>query len=124
MCNDDDDDTNANTIVISPERILELAREWGTHHGRLWATDLEVREAVLAGIEVDWFDCPDFMWQGIGINLEDLDQLSLELRIEAENAAGCAAQAEGERCSRMPEDEFRDLICADELFDDDMCPSE
>ena len=63
-------------------------------------------------------DFPEMLWEGIG--------LTEEVRIEAENAAGCAAQAEGERCSRLPEEEFRDLVQADELFDGDdtdECPS-
>lgn len=73
--------------IIPSDLILRAARDWGTAHGRLMATDLEVREAVLEGRPVDWLDFPDMMWEGIG--------LTEEVRIEAENAAGCVAQAEG-----------------------------
>lgn len=61
-------------------------RDWGTQHGRLLATDCEIREAVLAGREVDWFEYPPMMWDSIGF--------SEEVRIQAEDAAWCAAQAE------------------------------
>ncbi len=40
-----------------------------------------------------------------------------EVRIAAEDAAWAAAQAEGERCSRLPEEEFRELIGEDTYFD-------
>lgn len=114
MCNDDE------PITIPPDLILRAARDWGTQHGRLLATDLEIREAVLAGVEVDWFEFPSMLWEGIG--------LTEEVRIAAEDATWAAAQKEGERCSRMPEQEFRDLVGEDALFDgggdDDMCPSE
>lgn len=116
MCNDEEDPS-----FISPDLILKAARDWGTQHGRLLATDLEVREAVCEGREVDWFEHPPMMWEGIG--------LTEEIKIQAEDVAWCAAQAEGERCSRLPEEEFRELIGEDTYFDgdeaedDDMCPS-
>lgn len=126
MPEEDDDDIHV-TPLSSPEQILEAARRWGVNHGRLLATDSEVREAVLEGRWVDWCEWPDLMWETIGLGAEeDISQLPLELRIEAENAAGCAAQAEGERCSRLPEEEFRDLVGEDAFFDgdpdDDLCP--
>lgn len=113
MCDDDDDDDDINdinvTTISTPTEILAAAWRWGTQHGRRLATDLGVREAVLCGSQVDWFEFPDMMWETIGLGAEEgISQVPLELRIKAEDIAWCAARAEGDRCSRMPEDEFRD----------------
>lgn len=109
-------DANATSCTLSPAEIIAAAAKWGRTHGRLWASLEGVREAVLAGQEVDWCDWPEVFWDDIGVSTEDmLPLLSEELQQAGEHAAWAAAKAEGERCCReLTEEELLDLI--DEEF--------
>ena len=115
---DDINDTNPSS-TLTPAQIIAAARDWGANHGRLIATDDDIRAAVLADDQgIDWFDFPSLLWNGITVWIQgcdlaslDPDELDPELVAAAEAAAEEAAREEGERVVKtMTLDELLALI--------------
>jgi len=86
--------------LANAEAVLVAAREWGVFHGRFLATDGDIREAIQAEEEFEWFEYTEAMWDDFGIDLEaaGLEDEAFLLRVE--EAARSAAKEEGERCCR------------------------
>lgn len=119
----DTNDTNPSSSNPTPAEIIAAARDWGAMHGRLLATDDDIRQAVLADDDgIDWLDYPDLMWDGITVWIQgcdlaslDPDELDSDLVAAAEAAAEEAAREEGERVIvSMTRDELLALIMGDQ----------
>lgn len=92
--------TTTTIATLTPAQIMNLAREWGTRHGKILVAMPEIRQALLDGESVVGLDEPDMLWDSLGYALDDL-KLHDDLVVAAEEAAEEAAREAGEAMIRM-----------------------